>query len=115
MFVRIDAGEPIAGVGKLRAGLGELDLDLGRPRRGLLVLVLIGLVLLEKALVIAFPRINFSIMLAQGSLRRGCSHPGILRRDLRALKRAGEFFQLLRGGFQLLLCLRDAGGNLDGG
>ena len=89
MLVRIDAGEPIAGVGKLRAGLGQLDLDLGRARRGLLVLVLIGLVLLKQALVIALPRINFGIVLAQGSLRRGCSHAGILRRDLRALERAG--------------------------
>ena len=88
MFVRIDAGEPIAGVGKLRAGLGQLNLDLGRARRGLLVLILIGLVLLEQALVIALPRINFSIVLAQGGLCRGCSHSGILRRELRALKRA---------------------------
>ena len=79
------------------------------------MLVLIGLVLLKQALVIALPRINFSIVLAQGGLCRGCSHSGILRRDLRALKRAGEFFQLPRGRFQLLLCLRDAGRNLNGG
>lgn len=65
--------------------------------------------------MVALPRLNLRVVLAQRGLRGGGGDAGVFRSELGALERAGKFLELRLGGLEFSFGSGDASGDLDGG